>query len=538
MMNNTAGASTLCATAIATCRRRLRSTKISDTTGVSLTGGELLTRALVLRRLLRRSVLDPDERNVAVLLPPTVAAVVTNLALTLDNRVVVNLNYTLSSEMLNSSIAQAGVRRVLTSRKFLERVPLQLNAEIVLLEDFRAAVTIVDKVVSAAMAFGLPAKLLTRALGAHRHRSDDVLTIMFTSGTTGDPKGAVLTYGNVEFNVKAVDAVIQIEPHDVLIGVLPFFHSFGYAITLWSVLTLDLAAAYHVNPLEAKVIGRLCRERKGTILLATPMFLRTYIRRCDPEDFATLEVVITGAERLPVQVADAFEEKFGLRPVEGYGTTETSPLISANIPPNRAPDDPATVARAGTVGKPPPGVQVKVVDQETGTDLPPGEQGMLLVQGPNVMGGYLNRPDATSAAIRDGWYVTGDVCVIDADGFIRIVGRESRFAKIGGEMVPHGLVEEALTEIVGVDEEGQQRVVVVSVPDPERGERLVVVHTELAQSPTELRSALGQAGLPNLFIPSADSFLEVTELPALGTGKLDIRQIKRLAESAFALPNP
>ena len=160
---------------------------------------------------------------------------------------------------------------------------------------------------------------------------------MFTSGTTGDPKGAVLTHGNIETNVRGVDEVIHIDPHDVLIGVLPFFHSFGYAITLWSVLNLDLAAAYHVNPLEAKVIGRLCRERKGTILLATPMFLRTYIRRCEPEDFATLEVVITGAERLPAQVADEFEAKFGLRPVEGYGTTETSPLISANIPPNRAP---------------------------------------------------------------------------------------------------------------------------------------------------------------------------------------------------------
>jgi acyl-[acyl-carrier-protein]-phospholipid O-acyltransferase / long-chain-fatty-acid--[acyl-carrier-protein] ligase len=533
MTNDRTGSSTLCATAIAMCRHRLRTTKISDTTGVSLTGGELLTRALVLRRLLRRSVLGPDEQNVAVLLPPSAGAVVTNLALTLDNRVVVNLNYTLSSEMLNSSIAQAGVHHVLTSRKFLERVPLQLDAEIVLLEDFRDAVTMVDKVVSAAMAFGLPAKLLTRVLGAHRHRGDDVLSIMFTSGTTGDPKGAVLTHDNIESNVRAVDAVIKIDPHDVVIGVLPFFHSFGYAITLWSILTLDVGAAYHVNPLEAKVIGQLCRERKGTILLATPMFLRNYIRRCEPEDFATLEVVITGAERLPSQVADAFEAKFGIRPIEGYGTTETSPLISANIPPGRAPGDPLQSAREGTVGKPPPGVRVKVVDQETGSDLSPGEQGMLLVRGPNVMREYLGQPAATSAAIRDGWYVTGDVCVIDADGFIRIVGRESRFAKIGGEMVPHGLIEDALTEIVGVDDEGQQRVVVVSVPDPDRGERLVVVHTELEQSPAELISALGQAGLPKLFIPAANSFLQVESLPALGTGKLDIRRIKHLAETAF-----
>jgi acyl-[acyl-carrier-protein]-phospholipid O-acyltransferase / long-chain-fatty-acid--[acyl-carrier-protein] ligase len=533
-MTGLSAQSTLCATAIAMCRRRLRSTKISDTTGASLTGGELLTRALVLRRLLRRSVLAPDEQNVAVLLPPTAAAVVTNFALTLDNRVVVNLNYTLSSELLNSSIAQAGVRHVLTSRAFLERVPLQLDAELVFLEDFRTAATRIDKIVSAALAFGMPARLLARLLGVHRHRSDDEISIMFTSGTTGDPKGAVLTHGNIETNVRGVDEVIHIDPHDVLIGVLPFFHSFGYAITLWSVLCLELAAAYHVNPLEAKLIGRLCRERKGTILLATPMFLRTYIRRCEPEDFATLEVVITGAERLPAQVADEFEAKFGLRPVEGYGTTETSPLISANIPPNRAPGPPEHSARAGTVGKPPAAVQVKVVDPDTGADLAPGDQGMLLVKGPNVMRGYLNRPDATAASLRDGWYVTGDICVIDADGFIRIVGRESRFAKIGGEMVPHGLVEEMLTEIVGVDDEGMQRVVVVSVPDPERGERLVVVHTPLQQRPADLRDALNAAGLPNLFIPDGNSFLCVDQLPALGTGKLDIRAIKKLAEKAFA----
>ena len=193
------------------CRRRLRGTKISDTTGASLTGGEVLTRALVLRRLLRRSVLAPDEQNVGVLLPPTAAAVVTNFALTLDNRVVVNLNYTLSSELLNSSIAQAGVRHVLTSRAFLERVPLQLDAEVVYLEDFRTAATRRDKIVSAAQAFGMPAKLLIHLLGVHKHRSDDVISIMFTSGTTGDPKGAVLTHGNIETNVRGVDEVIHID---------------------------------------------------------------------------------------------------------------------------------------------------------------------------------------------------------------------------------------------------------------------------------------------------------------------------------------
>jgi acyl-[acyl-carrier-protein]-phospholipid O-acyltransferase/long-chain-fatty-acid--[acyl-carrier-protein] ligase len=413
-------------------------------------------------------------------------------------------------------------------------VPLQIDAEIVLLEDFREAATRLDKLSSAVIAFGMPVRLLSHMLGVHRHRDDDVMSIMFTSGTTGDPKGAVLTQGNIRFNVDAVEQIIRLDQHDVVLGVLPFFHSFGYAITLWTVLAVDVAAAYHVNPLEAQTVGRLAREANGTILLATPMFLRTYIRRCAPEDFATLEVVVTGAEKLPATVADDCEQKFGIRPVEGYGTTETSPLISANVPPSRATGDPALSAREGTVGKPAPGVQVKLVDLDTGEEVGPGERGMLLVSGPNVMHSYLDQPEATATSVRDGWYLTGDICTIDEDGFITIVGRESRFAKIAGEMVPHGLVEDALTEIVGCDDEGGPRVVVVSVPDRDRGERLVVVHTPLTQSPGELRGQLRKAGLPNLFIPDADRFLEVEALPAIGTGKLDLRTITRLATEKFA----
>lgn len=530
-MHHQGGHSELVRRAIAMCRKRRRKLKIADTTGATLTGGELLTRSLVLRRYLRRHVLATDERHVGILLPPTAAAAAVNFALTLDGRTVINLNYTLTSGLLNASIRTAGIRHVLTSRRFMERVELQLDAEIVYLEDLRDRIGRVDKLTGAVMALALPLPLLERVLGLRERRADDPITVMFTSGTTGDPKGAVLSHGNVEFNVDAVNRIIRLTPDDVLVGVLPFFHSFGYAITLWTILTLDVAVAYHTNPLEAQHVGKLCRERKGTILLATPMFLRTYLRRCPPEDFATLEAVVTGAERLPPDVADHFEAKYGLRPVEGYGTTETSPLISANIPASRAMGDPDATARAGTVGKPPPGVRAKVVDLETGADLTSGEQGMLHVTGPNVMLGYLDRPKETAKVIRDGWYVTGDICVIDEDGFIRIVGRESRFAKIGGEMVPHGLVEEALTRVVGVDEDGAQKVVVVSVPDDRRGERLVVVHTPLEHRPEDLQTALHATGLPNLFIPDARSFVVVDALPMLGTGKLDLAAITRLARS-------
>ena len=246
----------------------------------------------------------------------------------------------------------------------------------------------------------------------------------------------------------------------------------------------------------------------------------------------SLEICFASAERLPKELSDAFEARFGMRPFEAYGCTEMSPLVAVNIPPSRnsKPDQPS--AKEGTVGRPIPGVRAKVVNLETGADLPPGEAGMLWVTGPNVMKGYLNRPDLTSQVIRDGWYITGDLAKIDAEGFIEITGRESRFSKIGGEMVPHIKIEETLQKILGSDEDHLQAVV-AAVPDAFKGERLVVIHTHLNQTPEELCRQLAAAGLPNLWIPSPDSFCEVPEISVLGTGKIDLRALKEMALAKF-----
>jgi acyl-[acyl-carrier-protein]-phospholipid O-acyltransferase / long-chain-fatty-acid--[acyl-carrier-protein] ligase len=509
-------------------------TKATDTTGASLTGGDVLVRALVLRRLLRRSALQPDERRVGVLLPPTCAAAVTNLALTLDGRVVINLNYTLTSTLINKCIAQAGITHVLTSRAFMERVPLELDGELVYLEDFKTAATAVDKAIGAFQAYVMPVGLLTKSLGGEELGPDEPMTILFTSGTTGDPKGVVLTYGNVGSNVDAIDRIIKTRRPDVMLGILPFFHSFGYTVALWTVLLNDVEAAYHSNPLEAQVIGRIVRERKVTILIATPMFFRTFIRRCEPEDFRSVQAAITGAERLPPEVADEFEAKFGMRPTQGYGCTETSPLIAATVPLHRAVPGQSPPIKEGTVGTAAPGVAIKAVDPVTWEEVPPGERGMLLAKGPNVMAGYLDKPEETAKVIRDGWYVTGDYATIDVEGYVTIVGRESRFAKIGGEMVSHLAVEEALTKIVGTTEDGAPRLVVVSAPDRDRGERLIVVHTGLEQTPDELRQALAASDLPNLYIPGGDSYVQIEEMPYIGTGKLDLRKIREVANEFAA----
>ncbi len=523
------------------CKQRKRGKKIADSLGNELTGGGVLMRAMILRWLLARHVLAQEERVVGLLLPPTVAGVVANLALALDRRTVANLNYTLSSEVNNACLAQAGIRHVVTSRAFMEKIQLELDAELVYLEDFRARASWRDKLNGALAAFGVPASLLSRCLGLHQVRGEDLNTVVFTSGSTGLPKGVMLTEANISSNVRAVQEAIALRREDVLLGILPFFHSFGYTATLWTVLTIDVQGVYHYTPLEGRQIGKLCKKHGATVLLATPTFLGTYLRRCDADDFRSLDVVLVGAEKLPRDVADAFESRFGVRPVEGYGTTELSPLVSVNIPASRALPGQSAEVREGTVGRPLPGIKARVTDLETGQVLGPGQPGMLWIQGPNVMKGYWGREDLTSEVIQDGWYRTGDVAVIDHDGFIQITGRESRFSKIGGEMVPHLHIEAILNEILSEftappeDSEGPggPMVAVTAVPDAKKGERLVVVHTELPKSPQELCRALADRGLPNLYVPSPDSFHQVPTMPVLGTGKLDLRALKQVALEAF-----
>jgi acyl-[acyl-carrier-protein]-phospholipid O-acyltransferase / long-chain-fatty-acid--[acyl-carrier-protein] ligase len=519
------------------CKRRKRAAKLADSLGSDLTGGETLMRALILRRLLRR-VISPDEKCVGLLLPPSAPGFLANMALALDRRISVNLNYTVTSDVMNFCIQKAGIKHVVTSRKFMEnpiiqKMNFQLDAEIIYLEDFKDQVTAADKAAGFFQSYLLPAGVLENRLGLKEVQPDDVLTIIFTSGSTGTPKGVMLTYANVGSNVEAIDQVVQLRPSDVLIGVLPFFHSFGYTVTMWGVAGLNIKGAYHNSPLDAKQIGKLIHKHGGTLLLNTPTFLRGILRRCEPEELKTLDVVVCGAEKLPRDLADEFEKKFGVRPVEGYGTTELSPLVSVNVPPSRSnnfqPD-----RKEGSVGRTVPGVSAKVTDLETGEELAAGRPGMLWIGGPNVMKGYLDQPDLTAEVIQDGWYQTGDVAFIDEEGFIHITGRESRFSKIGGEMVPHIKVEEELERLVGVSEDGKPQVAVAAVACDKKGEKLIVLHTKLDKSAEELRRGLADAGLPNLFIPGPDGFVLVAEIPILGSGKLDLKGVKAMAEEQCA----
>lgn len=513
--------------------------KAADSTGAEASGRQLLLRTLVLRRVLARDLLGNDQ-CVGVLLPPSVAGVATNVALSFDRRVAVNLNYTASSDVLNQCIATAGIRKVLTSRKFMAKFGFQLDAEVIYLEDIRPLVRTTDKVAAAVAAYAVPPQLLERALGLHKIKTDDLLTVVFTSGSTGAPKGVMLSYGNIGHNVDAIGTAIQLTDDDTVFGILPFFHSFGYAVTLWGAMTLSPAGVYHFNPLDARTVGKLVERYKATVLLGTPTFLRGYLRRVPPEHFASLDVVVVGAEKMPADMFEAFEKRFGVRPIEGYGATELSPLVSVNIPPSRSHAKHQPDRREGSVGRPVMGVAAKIVDPETAAEVADDGEGMLMISGPNVMQGYMGRPDLTDEVIFDGWYRTGDMARIDSDGFIHITGRHSRFSKIGGEMVPHLRVEEELVRMVeedvsaepesGGDDKDRPVLMVTSVADERKGERLIVLHRPISKTPEQLRAGLIASGMSNLWLPGTDAFFEVDEIPLLGTGKLDLKAAQQMAE--------
>jgi acyl-[acyl-carrier-protein]-phospholipid O-acyltransferase / long-chain-fatty-acid--[acyl-carrier-protein] ligase len=388
--------------------------------------------------------------------------------------------------------------------------------------------------------------LLKRALGAGRvkpiegvdatgkgraARMDELATVIFSSGSTGDPKGVMLTHFNIMSNISQVSQVFMLDGRDKILGILPFFHSFGFTAGLWLPAVQGVGVVFHPNPLDAQVIGGLVEKYKVTFLIATPTFLQAYMRRCTPESFGSLEYVLVGAEKLQERVALAFEDQFGIRPLEGYGCTECSPVVTVNGKDFRAPGFRQVAARRGKIGHPLPGVSVKVVDIDSGEPVAPGTAGMLLVKGPNVMRGYLGRPEKTAEVLRDGWYTTGDIAMMEEDGFLTITDRLSRFSKIGGEMVPHIRIEEKLQELADATE---QVFAVTAVPDEKKGERLVVVHTLAEARLGPVLEKLAQSDLPALWKPKANQFVHVEAIPVLGTGKMDLRGIRTMAAAQTA----
>jgi acyl-[acyl-carrier-protein]-phospholipid O-acyltransferase / long-chain-fatty-acid--[acyl-carrier-protein] ligase len=470
---------------------------------------------------------------VAIWLPPGRGGALANVALALLGKVSVNLNYTSSADGIRSALRQCGCKVVLTARKFTARLALDPGpgVELIYLDDLLPKLTKGMKSRALLAVILLPGWLLERLLGLSRHSTDDVATVIFSSGSTGEPKGVQLTHDNVAANVESIVQAVTLGPTDRMLGVLPFFHSFGYTVTLWAPLQVGAAGVYHADPRQAREIGELCKKNRCTIYLSTATFLRFCLKKCDPDDFRSIRGLVCGAEKLPPGLAEEFFCRFGVMPLEGYGCTELSPVVATNLPDQVCAGLTQTHNRTGTVGAPLPGIAARAVDPDTREVLPPGEEGMLVVTGANVMKGYLNKPDLTAAVMVDGWYITGDMARIDAEGHITITGRLSRFAKVAGEMVPLEKIEEALHDALGTSE----RVCVVAcVPDESRGERVVVLYVVEAFLVFDLTlrqwsQKLSAHGLPNLWVPGERDFHAVPELPVLGSGKVNLKGVKDLA---------
>jgi acyl-[acyl-carrier-protein]-phospholipid O-acyltransferase / long-chain-fatty-acid--[acyl-carrier-protein] ligase len=507
-------------------RRRPLLLAMADASRPQVNGLQALTGTIALARALRPYW--HQQRHVGLLLPPSVGGALVNIAASVAGKTSVNLNYTVGRAGLESAVTQASLTTILTSRLFVDKAKLDLPADVTMLwlEDIAKMITGGQKFVALLLALVAPVRLLERLCGQIEATTmDDLATIIFSSGSTGEPKGVMLSHFSVTSNVEGAAQVIHIDADDRALGILPFFHSFGYML-LWFYARHHAGIVFHPSPLDVGAIGDLSSRYRITLLVTTPTFLQLYLRRCTPEQFSTLRVVISGAEKLPLRVAESFREKFGIAPVEGYGVTECAPVIAVNSPDYRASGVYQVASRQGTVGQPLPGVSVRIVDPESFVLLPPGQSGMLLVKGPNVMNGYLGRDDLTAQAMRDGWYITGDIATLDEDGFLSITDRLSRFSKIGGEMVPHGMVEEALHHAAGVD---HQVFAVTGLADDKKGERLAVLHTWDEERIPEILEKVAAQGLANLFIPARNHFIKVDTLPVLGTGKTDLRGVKRLA---------
>ena len=507
-------------------KRGWRRFAMADSTGQRLTYGRALVSSLLLSRRIRRSA--ADQEKVGVLLPASVGGALTNIAVLSAGKVPVNLNFTAGADAMQIAIDQCEIRTIVTSRRFLQKASIEPTAAMLFLEDLAAGIGVAEKLRVLLQARLLPVRWLRRRYGGRDHSAGSLATIIFSSGSTGVPKGVMISHANILANIDSLAQIFPMDRTDCFIGVLPFFHAFGLTGTLWFPLVQGSSVAYHPNPMDAKTIGELAERYRGTMLISTPTFCQAYLRRCTREQFAHLKYAIVGAEKLRQPLATAFREQFGVDLLEGYGCTEMSPVVAVNRPNVGLGHDAQIGTKPGSVGHPIPGVAVRVIDQATGEGPIVGREGLLLVKGMNLMQGYLGQPERTAEVMREGWYVTGDIGMVDEDGFVFITDRLSRFSKIGGEMVPHIKVEDTLNELLG-----EVCSAVTAIPDPGKGERLVAFYSRRDVAPDDLWDKLCQTELPRLWLPRRESLIPVDAIPTLGTGKVDLRRLRQLAIERF-----
>ncbi|RYD78123.1 MAG: AMP-dependent synthetase, partial [Verrucomicrobiaceae bacterium] len=487
--------------------------------------GTLLAAAIALSRYIAH---ECPHHRIGIVLPPGKGAVIANLAVVLAGKVPVNLNFTAGRSAVASAMRIGHVQHCITAQAFAKRLgDFPWPDHVLFLEELMPKLkpkVILWRVLSAFLTAGL----LARVLGIPKVGDRDEAVILFTSGSSGEPKGVVLSHRNVIGNVSQFALMLDLSPRDSILACLPFFHSFGCTVTLWYPLIEGIRSITYPNPLEVSKNAELVERYKVTLFCSTPTFLRGYLRKAEPKQLASIDLLVTGAEKLPMELAETVSEKFSKEVLQGYGLTETSPVVSVNLPdpkPRRATDPVQPSSRKGSVGKLAPGMAAQIRDPETGKVLSLHETGMLWLKGPNIFEGYLDDPARTEEVIVDGWFKTGDLGRFDEDGFLFIEGRLSRFSKIGGEMVPHETIESKVYEVLELPKD-ERLVAVTAIPDEAKGEALVLLTARDIDS-GELRAKLTAVGFPNLWIPK--KIQRVESIPLLASGKLDLKGCKDLA---------
>ena len=506
-------------------KRMLFRTAIADATGKTLNYLQLLTATLLATKNFKQKITTKNE-FVGVYLPPSIGAVIANIALYFIGKIPVNLNYTAADRFLFSVQEQTGMETIITSKRFIEKLNKEPLRSMVFIEDLLSDITALKKLKYVLIALFTPQFLIEKIYLHHRQTRHDLATLVFSSGSTGDPKGVMLSHDNIASDIESFIAALRFSRKDCLLGILPFFHSFGYTVCLWLPLVMGIRVVHHYSPFDAATIGKAMKKHKVTFLVGTPTFFASYIKKCTKDQFQYLRYAITGAEKLKRKVAADFYDKFEKHIYEGYGTTELSPVVSVNLKDTNGYWKEQAGCKDGTVGRPMPQIAAKIVDVDTGEELEANQEGLLYIKGSNVMMGYYGRKDLTDEVIIDNWYCTGDIAMCDEDGFIKITDRLSRFSKIAGEMVPHIKPEEMIQDIMNSSE---RICVVTGVPDGKKGEKLVVLHVLDDIDPRQIAKEMSERGLPNLWIPKPDDYYKVDELPMLGSGKLDLRKSKQMA---------
>ncbi len=466
---------------------------------------QALLAALILARRFRK--LEPGR--IGIMLPTSAAGALAVVAAVMAGRTPVMINYS-TGPARNCQYAQqqCDFKTIVTARTVLEKTNCEEVPGMVFMEDIMGALGKAEKLL-ALVKSKLPTPLLKRLCGKADLNTPAV--ILFTSGSEKEPKAVQLSHGNILSNIDAFSDMMDIYGMDNLLAVLPYFHVFGLTINLWTPLCLGMTAITYGNPLDFKTVAKLIRDDKPQLVVGTPVFLEGYLRQSGEGDFASVQLAVTGADKCPESLRKQFQEKHGIDIIEGYGTTETSPVISAN---------PRDANKPGSIGRTIPGTEVRIQNIESGEDCPVGETGRILVRGPGVMQGYLNDVEESHLRLKSGWYDTGDLGYLDEDGYLWHKGRLKRFVKIAGEMVSLVAVEEALNAVTPDEVE----CCAVELPDSRRGSRIVAVTSADVDS-SEVSKQLARE-LPNLALPK--QYVTLDEFPRMGSGKTDFRTLTRL----------